>query len=348
MSALSGLARVRRKALLIDSGEYRNLLTRHAHDIIGSDGVTPAYFRANAREQISLYPTVSMKNGTVTDIQQVNSSCFSATDADGNQYTSRKVVLATGLKDVLPSTPGIDENWARGIYWCPWCDGYEHRDQPLGLMGTLDKVPGLIREIETLNSDLIAFVNGTLTPANMAALAATEPDWEALVKTYNVQIENRTITEVQRTQDGGIVYSAADKAEYDQFTVYLDDGTAIVRAAIFTDFGSVQRSDLGRKLGVTMVQDKFLLANFTGGMATNIDGVYAVGDANSDGSTNVPHAMWSGKRAAVQCHITMAEEDAESAIAQAGAKAKRGAVTRRDVEESLLEFMGKDIEDLWR
>ncbi len=243
-----------------------------------------------------------MKNGTVTDIQQVNNSCFAITDADGNQYTSRKVVLATGMKDVIPSTPGIDENWARGIYWCPWCDGYEHRDQPLGLLGTLDKVPGLIREIETLNTDLIAFVNGTLTPANMAALTATEPDWEKLVKAYNVQIENRTITEIRRLQDGGIVKSAVDKAEYDKFMVYLDDGTAIERAAFFAGFESVQRSDLGRKLGVTLVNDKSLLANFTAGMVTNIAGVYAVGDANSDGSTNVPHAMWSGKRAAVQCH----------------------------------------------
>ncbi|KAM7210798.1 hypothetical protein V8F06_013823 [Rhypophila decipiens] len=149
LAALSGLARVRRNVLLIDSAEYRNGPTRHMHDVLGFDGVTPAYFRHAARQQLAHYETVSWINGT------------SSSPSTNITITARKVVLATGLRDIIPSTPGIVENWGKGMFWCPWCDGHEHADQPLGLLGSLDNVPGNVRELVTLNKDLIAFVKGT-------------------------------------------------------------------------------------------------------------------------------------------------------------------------------------------
>lgn len=51
-------------------------------------------------------------------------SAFNVTDATGETYTSRKIVLATGVRDLLPSTPGLREAWGKGVFWCPWCDGY--------------------------------------------------------------------------------------------------------------------------------------------------------------------------------------------------------------------------------
>ncbi|KAJ9639740.1 hypothetical protein H2204_003533 [Knufia peltigerae] len=344
LSALSGLARVRRKALLIDSGEYRNLLTRHVHDVIGSDGVTPAYFRWKARQQISEYPTVSMMNGTVTQITQLNSSAFSISDAAGNRYTSRKVVLGTGLRDLLPSTPGIAENWARGIYWCPWCDGYEHRDQPLGLLGRIESIFGLAHEVETLDTDIIAFTNGSLTSEGLQTLSKAQPDWQSIVKVYNIQVDNRTITEIERIQDDGVVNNVTTKTEYDKFLVHFDDGTAVERGAFFTGWPSVQASTLGTSMGIAPVGNK--LTNNITTMATNIQGAYAVGDANMDGSTNVPHAMWSGKRAAVDIHLAIASEDLESAIAAAGlSKRNDNSLSDRDL---LLQYIGEDFEKLWK
>jgi len=67
-----------------------------------------------------------MQNGTISGIKDTttgNFSSFELTDSAGKTYTSRKVVLATGITDILPDTPGLAEAWARGIYWCPWCDG---------------------------------------------------------------------------------------------------------------------------------------------------------------------------------------------------------------------------------
>ncbi|KAI1611774.1 hypothetical protein EDD36DRAFT_488636 [Exophiala viscosa] len=292
------------------------------------------YFRARARQQIAEYPTATMQIGTVTSIERFNSTAFLVTESSGIQYLSRKVILGTGLQDILPSTPGITENWARGIYWCPWCDGYEHRDQPLGLIGPNEKIPELVNEVRTLNTDVVAFVNGTMTADRVGALDFSLPGCENLLMTYGVTVDNGTIDRIERIRDGSVYTSQVDKAEYDKFLVNFDNGTTIERTAFLTSFPNTQRSTLGQSLGVILVEGG-LLANMTGGMRTNVDGVYTVGDANSYGSTEIPHARWSGKRSAVDIHLQLAKEDAVSAKALAG-------IERRDLEDeetALLRFM---------
>lgn len=144
LSAASALGRVRRNALLIDSGEYRNQVTRRVHDVIGYDGiglgegmifdasltnfqgVTPSYFRWRARQQIAEYSTVHLMNGTVDTVEpQANNTYFTVNlhydNGATSAVTARKVIIATGLRDVLPSTPGLQENFGKGIFWCPWC-----------------------------------------------------------------------------------------------------------------------------------------------------------------------------------------------------------------------------------
>jgi thioredoxin reductase len=88
-------------------------------------GTVPAAFRALARQQIMRYPTVNMINATVTQISGNNTTGFRVLTSQGATFQSRKVILATGMQDVMPSTPGVAENWGKGIFWCPWCDGYQ-------------------------------------------------------------------------------------------------------------------------------------------------------------------------------------------------------------------------------
>lgn len=117
LTAASALGRVRRSALLIDSSDYRNGPTQEIHDVITRDGTPPALFRYLAREQISVYESVSMMNGTVeTIVPEQNNTYFTVKLSGGKQYESKKVILATGLKDDLPNTPGLAEGWGKGIY----------------------------------------------------------------------------------------------------------------------------------------------------------------------------------------------------------------------------------------
>jgi len=239
-------------------------------------------------------------NETVTSIVAVNNaSSFVTTDSSGRNYTSRKIVLATGLVDILPDTPGIKEAWSRGIYWCPWCDGYEHRDQPFGILGSIVDVVGSVLEMETLNKDIIAFVNGTYTDANVAILDQKRPGWKIQLDKYSVGIENATISSIVRRQDGAAVYNSTTDTEYDIFRVNLADGSTFERGAFITNFPSKQHSYLGVPIGVQIYSEKMYVDPASMRAAP---GVFAVGDANSDNSTNVPHAMFTGKKAAVYIH----------------------------------------------
>ncbi|KUI55506.1 NADH dehydrogenase [Cytospora mali] len=344
LSALSGLARVRRNVLLIDSGEYRNSATRHMHDVIGLDGITPAYFRWRARQLLADYDTVTMTNGTVTKIEAEKSDetafTVQVTLPSGEEKTlsARKIVLATGLKDEIPSTPGLQENWGKGIYWCPWCDGHEHEFQPLGILSSLSSVAELVREVSTLNSDVQAFVNGTDTPEVRSAADADFPGWEDYLKIANVTVYNQTITSIIRLRDG--LNASADPSlpsvpEYDLFRVDLDDGTSVERATFFVSFPDDQRSSVGADLGVTLYGNR-LYADQSKGFLTNVPGVYAIGDANSNNITNVPSAMFTGKRAAVYLHVQLAREDVAAEISAYNAQL---------VARDMLELDPRDVWD---
>ncbi|KAK2758603.1 hypothetical protein FQN54_003293 [Arachnomyces sp. PD_36] len=345
LSALSGLSRVRNTALLFDSGVYRNGLTRHMHDVIGNDGTVPSEFRGLAREQIAKYDTAEIRNATVTSIEQKNQDVegeayFEATDDAGELYTARKVVIATGMKDILPSTPGIDGAWSRGIYWCPWCDGYEHRDQPFGILGAMNDILDSVIEIETVNDDIIAFVNGTHTPEEVAQLDEQDPTWSQQLEAYNVQIENRTIASIERLQDGSVHNNPAEHLEFDLFKVHFTEGPSVDRGAFISNFPSEQYSTLPAEMGLKM--DDVKIEVNPSSMRTNIPGVWAVGDCNNDGSTNVPHAMFTGKKAAVYVHVEIAREDAKDLISE-----RDLALTVREMEDEATKAIGNDFEELW-
>ncbi|KJZ75278.1 hypothetical protein HIM_05204 [Hirsutella minnesotensis 3608] len=319
LAALSSLARVRRNVLLIDSGEYRNGPTRHQHDILGVDGVDPAWFRYSARQQISHYETIRMFNGTVTNIESLNNNTMFRVAyqlVPGGKTlvrTSLKIVLATGMRDLLPATPGLREAWGKGIYWCPWCDGHEHADQRLGIMTSLKYVPDNAQEMWTLNQDIVAFTNGTDTPTMRATIDQSSPSGTEYLKLRNIPVENRIIRSIERTRNGGSNHndpSLPTAPEYDQFRIHFDDGSFIDRDAIYGQFPKEQASTLGQRLGVHLVNGQ-LMSDIAKGSMTNIPGVYAVGDANSDGSDAVYHALWSGKRAAINIHVTIEKEAAQ-------------------------------------
>lgn len=277
-------------------------------------GVTPAYFRWLARKQILHYGTANLVNGTVTSIQpEANNSYFTVSaDYPGDikvVFTTRKVILATGIRDLIPSTPGLAENWGKGVFWCPWCDGHEHADQQLGILGPFSKIVEAVREIITLNRDIILFANGTDTPEERASAEKGFPTWESYLKQRNIKIDNRIITSLKRLANGTVGDedpSLPSNPEHDLFQLNFETGEPVLRAAILTNFDTAQKSNLGEETGVALYGGR-LAADKDHGLVTNIHGIFAIGDANSDNVTNIPHAMYSGKKTAVhiqgECHF---------------------------------------------
>lgn len=296
-----------------------------------------------AREQISKYPTAHFSNATVISIKPTGTdrvSAFAVSDSTGKTHTARKIVLGTGMKDILPDTPGLQEAWGKGIFWCPWCDGYEHRDQPFGILGGIADVLGSVLEINTQFSDVIALVNGTLTPQGKAAATTKHKGWERQLKAWNIKIDNRTIERIERTQSGEVHQDKSADLQFDKFLVHFTTGQPIERNAFITNFPSVQRSTLPKQMHLNMTEEK-IYVNFNG-MRTNETGVFGVGDANSDGSTNVPHAMFSGKRAAVDLHVEMSTEESESMVSK-----RDELLARRRLEEEAERTIGANLEPQW-
>lgn len=332
LSALSSLGRVRRRALLIDSGEYRNNNTRANHDVLGSDGLPPSLFRARARDQISRYTTTSSRNGTVTSISSALNGSFVTTLDDGQEYTSRKIVLATGIIDIVPQIPGFSEAWGRGMYWCAWCDSWEHRDQSLGVLGSIEDAVFSTFQVMTMNKDIVAFVNGTDTPANRALLDKKLPGWQQQITKIGAVLENRTIASIERLQDGNLVRNITLWKEYDSFQVTLEDSTKIQRDSFIVSLKNRQRSYLGDKIGVKIKNER-MMVNPASMLAA--PGVYAVGDANNDSTTNVPHALFTGKKAGVFAHVDLWKTDV-----------KNNNVKRS--EHDLMVEEDNEVETLWK
>ncbi|RKF54476.1 putative thioredoxin reductase [Erysiphe neolycopersici] len=337
LSALCSLARVRHSVLLIDSGEYRNSPSRRVHDVIGSDGIPPALFRSKAREQAAKFKTATLQNGTVISIiRDKETPSFITTLSSGKRYTSRKIVLATGLRDILPNVTGIEEVWGRGMYWCVWCDGWGHRDQTLGIIASLPRVISGIVQILKLNKDVIAFVNGTDTPENRRLLEEDVPGWEKYMKLNGVEIENRTISAFERLQDGDVHRDEIQSTDNDKFRIILEDGSQITRDSFLASFPKVQHSYLGANIGVHLVGDRIYVDPSNMKAAP---GVWGIGDANSDNSTNVPHALYSGKKAAVSIHFELGNESLIQSL-------NESSIMKRSESDQLRE-MENGLEDIW-
>ena len=246
-----------------------------------------------------MYHSISMMNGTVVSITaNDNGSYFTTEDQDGRQYLSKRIILATGFRDLLPNTPGLADIWGRGIYWCTWCDGNEHKNASFGTLGSFSS--SLIQSAftsMTLNPDPLILTNGTYTNSTIAQVSAKLPDWAEKLAACNIGIENRTITSFSRLHGNESDFS-------DDILIKFSDDRTVVRNAILADFEAQLRSTLPLGMGLKLRKEDGgeVHVETDDNMESSMKGVFVVGDANSDQSHNVPHAVWSAKRSVVYLH----------------------------------------------
>ena len=135
-AGLSGalvLGRARRRTLVVDAGGQSNRVSEGIGGLLGHDGRPPADFYASARAEVSAYPTVELRQGSVVGGEAVDAG-FVLELADGSRETARRVLLAPGMDYRHPELPGAAERWGRSVFHCPFCHGWDHRDEPLGVL----------------------------------------------------------------------------------------------------------------------------------------------------------------------------------------------------------------------
>lgn len=138
LQAALSAGRVRRTTLLLDSGDYRNAPAGHMHNVLGHDGVPPADLRRAAHEELSRYPSVEVRSVMATQIDEDGRDDVPVFDVvlhGGEGVTGRAVVLATGVRDVLPEIDGLADAWGQRVAHCPYCHGYELADGRLAVLG---------------------------------------------------------------------------------------------------------------------------------------------------------------------------------------------------------------------
>lgn len=159
LSAALMLGRCRRRVLLCDTGEPRNRFSHALHGYLTRDGIDPAEFNALARADLTKYG-VECRRVAVKQAQQIGRH-FRVSLADGRIEESRFLLIATGVTDHLPSIPGIDACYGRSVHHCPYCDGWEWRDQPLAVLGKGMSGIRLALSLRTWSPHVTLCVDGT-------------------------------------------------------------------------------------------------------------------------------------------------------------------------------------------
>ncbi|MEQ8842088.1 MAG: bifunctional NAD(P)/FAD-dependent oxidoreductase/class I SAM-dependent methyltransferase [Acidimicrobiales bacterium] len=128
------LGGVRRSVVVVDGGEPRNAPAAHMQGYLGYDGLPPAEFLALAHAELERYG-VDVLPDRVAEVDAIG-DMFVVTTVGGRRWHARRILVATGLTDLLPDIPGVAEEWGRRVIHCPWCHGWEVRDQRIAVIDT--------------------------------------------------------------------------------------------------------------------------------------------------------------------------------------------------------------------
>ena len=170
LQAALTLGRLHRRVLLLDGGRYRNDPADHLHNFITHDGRRPAEFRALAHADLAVYDTVTVRAAEVSSVEP-DGPRFTVTSADGRQH-ARRVLLATGVRDTLPTVPGLQQLFGTVAAHCPFCHGHEYAGRPVALLGAGPHVLMQARMMTRIASSLVVLTNGEpLAVETTAALA---------------------------------------------------------------------------------------------------------------------------------------------------------------------------------
>jgi thioredoxin reductase len=259
LSAALTLGRCRRTVLVCDVGQPRNRASQSMHCFLSRDGANPSEFLRNAREQLAPYESVVLRAALVLDVLKHEQS-FEVVLHNDERHTCRKILLATGVVDHLPSIAGVEQFYGVSVHHCPYCDGWEWRDQPIAVYGRGEKGAGLALMLKQWTPDVILFTDG---PSELSA------DYRARLAREHIKVYEDRVGSVEGTPDG--------KLE----RIVLTSGKAIERRALFFNTGQHQRSALPARLGCEIdVKGGVTVGEYD--VETCVPGLYVAGDASRD------------------------------------------------------------------
>ncbi|APB74555.1 NAD(P)/FAD-dependent oxidoreductase [Paenibacillus sp. FSL R7-0340] len=284
LNAALVLGRARRNVALIDNNRPRNAVTHASHGFITRDGVTPAEFRRVAYEEVLRYPSVHHLQTEVVSITK-NESGFEVLDSSGLRVQARKLILATGVKEIFPEIEGFYPLYGKSLFNCPYCDGWELRDQPLVLVSESAAIFHTAKLLLNWSKDLIVCTNGH------ASLSEEQKE----------RLQSKGIVVMEQPVSAFIGHNG--QLEHVRFT----DGTQVPRVGGFVSPQFVQSTPFGERLGCERTESGGIKTDEAG--RTSIPGVYAAGDSSYFMPSQLIFAAADGSRTAASVNMDLTEED---------------------------------------
>src|SRR3954447_5879363 len=292
LNAALVLGRARRRVLVLDSAQPRNYATHEMHGVLGHDGLDPADLRARGRTEIARYgPEVVAAEVREAEVLGGTVEVTSARGVD----RARTVLLATGMLDEVPDIPGFADVWGTTAHTCPYCDGFEHRDERLAILAAGARGEHLAILLRQWSDDVSLISNG---PHGLDA------DQLARLQALGIPIIETPVVALDSDEGGRLR------------RLRLDDGEALDRDALFFYVGWQLRNDVARTLGCRLHEDGAIGVGAS--QATTVDRVSAVGNC-ADPRALVPAAAGAGATAAVAMNARLSMEDADHAVTRARA-----------------------------
>lgn len=283
LSAALALGRALRNVLIIDSGNPCNAQTPHSHNFLTQDGKTPAEISALARQQIEKYTTVHFHSGLAVQGVQTESG-FEITTEAGERFTAKKLIFATGVKDLMPAPEGFSECWGISVIHCPYCHGYEVKNERTGILANGNFALHYAQLIRNWTKDLTIFTNGKST--------LTQEQTDKITR-HNIPIIEKEIA-----------YLKHENGHVKQL-VFVDNSTFEVKA-IYSRPAFEQHCKIPEMLGCELTEEGYVKVNPM--QKTTLDHVFACGDSTSP-MRSVAYAVATGNMAGAVVNNMLTEEE---------------------------------------
>lgn len=272
LAAGLALGRAQLNVLIIDSGNPCNKQTPYSHNFLTQDGIRPEDIADIARKQLRKYPTVEVSEGLVMNARRTANGFFEVQTDAGERIRAYKLVFATGIKDELPNIPGFAESWGISALHCPFCHGWEVRNEPTGIFARGDEGYELCKLIFNWTTDLYLFTNGE---------SLLSQEQLAKLEKRGIKVMENQIARLEHA-DGYIK------------NVVFTNAEEVALKAIYARLPFVQSCLIPQSIGCEISEEGYIKIDPS--FETTVSGIFACGD-NTTRTRTLANAVATGTSA---------------------------------------------------
>tara|TARA_R110000796_G_scaffold46596_2_gene112713 strand:- start:63077 stop:64000 length:924 start_codon:yes stop_codon:yes gene_type:complete len=282
LAAAMALGIALRKVLIIDSEKPCNRQTPYSHNFLTQDGKTPKEIATLAKQQVTMYDSVEFFNSLATKVSKTENG-FEVQTSSGDIFKSKKLIFATGIKDEMPSIKGFSECWGISVLHCPYCHGYEVRNETTGIFGNGEYGFEFSKLISNWTKDLTLFTNGK---------SILTVEQSAILERHQIKIMEKEIAELEHI-NGQLQ------------NIIFKDGSKKSVKAIYTRLPFEQHCPIPEQLGCELTEDGYI--KIDDAHKTTINGIFASGD-NVTRMRTVANAVSMGTTTGMMVNKELIEE----------------------------------------